>query len=57
MFVFIFISLQDEFTVEIIFYMKGVDVVMFIIVQYNDWLEEEVMSCLIVVQKCFYEMQ
>lgn len=35
-------SLQDESTGEITFYMKGADVVMAGIVQYNDWLEEEV---------------
>lgn len=34
--------LQDESTGEISFYMKGADVVMAGIVQYNDWLEEEV---------------
>lgn len=34
--------LQDESTGEITFYMKGADVVMAGIVQYNDWLEEEV---------------
>uniref|UniRef100_A0A8C3Y9N3 P-type phospholipid transporter n=1 Tax=Catharus ustulatus TaxID=91951 RepID=A0A8C3Y9N3_CATUS len=33
--------LQDESTGEITFYMKGADVVMAGIVQYNDWLEEE----------------
>lgn len=36
------ISLQDESTAEITFYMKGADVAMASIVQYNDWLEEEV---------------
>jgi predicted ribosome-associated RNA-binding protein Tma20 len=35
-------SFQDESTGEITFYMKGADVVMAGIVQYNDWLEEEV---------------
>lgn len=35
---------QDESTGEITFYMKGADVVMSGIVQYNDWLEEEVSS-------------
>lgn len=34
--------LQDESTAEITFYMKGADVAMSTIVQYNDWLEEEV---------------
>lgn len=33
---------QDDQTGEIIFYLKGADVVMQSIVQYNDWLEEEV---------------
>lgn len=33
---------QDESTGEITFYMKGADVMMAGIVQYNDWLEEEV---------------
>ncbi len=36
------IILKDEKTGEIVFYMKGADVVMASIVQYNDWLEEEV---------------
>ena len=31
-------------TGEITFYMKGADTVMSSIVQYNDWLEEEVMA-------------
>lgn len=39
---------QDESTGEITFYMKGADVVMAGIVQYNDWLEEEV---------CFFVFQ
>ncbi len=33
---------QEEDTGEIVFYMKGADVVMQNIVQFNDWLEEEV---------------
>nr|XP_035924710.1 probable phospholipid-transporting ATPase IIB isoform X5 [Halichoerus grypus] len=33
--------LADESTAEITFYMKGADVAMSSIVQYNDWLEEE----------------
>ena len=33
---------QDEDTGEIMFYMKGADMVMQTIVQYNDWLDEEV---------------
>ncbi|XP_076411727.1 putative phospholipid-transporting ATPase IIB isoform X25 [Peromyscus maniculatus bairdii] len=32
---------EDESTAEITFYMKGADVAMSTIVQYNDWLEEE----------------
>ncbi|XP_048405803.1 probable phospholipid-transporting ATPase IIA isoform X2 [Stegostoma tigrinum] len=35
------IIVRDESTGEITFYMKGADVVMMGIVQYNDWLEEE----------------
>ena len=36
------IIVKDENTGEITFYLKGADVVMGSIVQYNDWLEEEV---------------
>uniref|UniRef100_A0A673UBM4 Phospholipid-transporting ATPase n=1 Tax=Suricata suricatta TaxID=37032 RepID=A0A673UBM4_SURSU len=35
------VIVRDESTGEITFYMKGADVVMAGIVQYNDWLEEE----------------
>nr|XP_035127296.2 probable phospholipid-transporting ATPase IIB isoform X5 [Callithrix jacchus] len=35
------IIVRDESTAEITFYMKGADVAMSTIVQYNDWLEEE----------------
>uniref|UniRef100_A0A4W3IY00 Phospholipid-transporting ATPase n=1 Tax=Callorhinchus milii TaxID=7868 RepID=A0A4W3IY00_CALMI len=35
------IIVKDESTGEVTFYMKGADVVMMGIVQYNDWLEEE----------------
>ncbi|XP_064598851.1 probable phospholipid-transporting ATPase IIB [Liolophura sinensis] len=35
------IIVKDEQTGEITFYLKGADVVMTSIVQYNDWLEEE----------------
>ncbi len=35
------IIIRDEQTNEIIFYLKGADVVMQTIVQYNDWLQEE----------------
>ena len=34
--------LQEETSGEITLYMKGADVVMQTIVQYNDWLDEEV---------------
>lgn len=37
-----FCKIQDESSGEITFYMKGADVAMSTIVQYNDWLEEEV---------------
>ena len=40
-FFMLFSSLQDE-AGEITFYLKGADMVMQSIVQYNDWLEEEV---------------
>lgn len=36
------ILIQEESTGDITFYMKGADVAMASIVQYNDWLEEEV---------------
>ena len=36
------IIVREEKTNEIVFYMKGADVVMSSIVQYNDWLDEEV---------------
>ncbi|XP_058547751.1 probable phospholipid-transporting ATPase IIB isoform X9 [Neofelis nebulosa] len=35
------VIVRDESTAEITFYMKGADVAMSSIVQYNDWLEEE----------------
>ncbi|XP_069894914.1 probable phospholipid-transporting ATPase IIB isoform X3 [Dipodomys merriami] len=35
------IIVRDESSAEITFYMKGADVAMSTIVQYNDWLEEE----------------
>uniref|UniRef100_A0A8C0KN06 Phospholipid-transporting ATPase n=1 Tax=Canis lupus dingo TaxID=286419 RepID=A0A8C0KN06_CANLU len=35
------VIVRDESTTEIMFYMKGADVAMSSIVQYNDWLEEE----------------
>jgi len=33
---------QDDASGEIAFYMKGADVVMHNVVQYNDWMDEEV---------------
>ena len=36
------IIVKEEITNEIVFYMKGADTVMVRIVQYNDWLDEEV---------------
>ena len=36
------IIVRDENTGQVIFYLKGADVVMKLVVQYNDWLEEEV---------------
>ncbi|XP_064433647.1 probable phospholipid-transporting ATPase IIB isoform X17 [Mirounga angustirostris] len=36
------VIIRDESTAEITFYMKGADVAMSSIVQYNDWLEEEI---------------
>lgn len=38
---FILYEKQDTTTGEIIFYLKGADVVMSSIVQYTDWLDEE----------------
>ncbi|XP_032510245.1 probable phospholipid-transporting ATPase IIB isoform X4 [Phocoena sinus] len=35
------VIVRDESTAEITFYMKGADVAMSTVVQYNDWLEEE----------------
>ncbi|XP_044897231.1 probable phospholipid-transporting ATPase IIB isoform X13 [Felis catus] len=35
------VIVRDESTAEITFYMKGADVAMSSVVQYNDWLEEE----------------
>ena len=36
--------IQDSGSGEITFYMKGADTVMSRIVQYSDWLEEEVIT-------------
>jgi len=33
---------QDDDSGEISFYMKGADIVMHNVVQYNDWMDEEV---------------
>jgi len=41
------IIVRDTSTGQIIFYLKGADVVMKPIVQYNDWLEEEVSGKLV----------
>ena len=42
---YLFVFLKEEETGEITFYLKGADSVMQSIVQYNDWLEEEVSGC------------
>uniref|UniRef100_A0A3P9PK23 Phospholipid-transporting ATPase n=1 Tax=Poecilia reticulata TaxID=8081 RepID=A0A3P9PK23_POERE len=59
-----FLILQEEATGEITFYMKGADVAMATIVQYNDWLEEECgnmaregLRTLVVAKKCLSEEQ
>ncbi|XP_069907785.1 probable phospholipid-transporting ATPase IIA isoform X1 [Oryctolagus cuniculus] len=58
------IIVRDESTGEITFYMKGADVVMAGIVQYNDWLDEECgnmaregLRVLVVAKKCLAEEQ
>ncbi|KAM6899228.1 putative phospholipid-transporting ATPase IIB [Xenentodon cancila] len=58
------IIVQEESTGEITFYMKGADVAMASIVQYNDWLEEECgnmaregLRTLVVAKKCLSEDQ
>ena len=38
---------QEDESGEVTFYMKGADMVMQSIVQYNDWLDEEV--CVLVI--------
>jgi len=43
---------QDEESGEIAFYMKGADIVMHNVVQYNDWMDEEVRR-FISVQRTF----
>lgn len=55
---------QDLQTGEILFYLKGADVVMSAIVQYTDWLEEEVgnmardgLRTLVVAKKILNEEQ
>lgn len=60
-FFFLFKDLQ---TGEILFYLKGADVVMSAIVQYTDWLEEEVgnmardgLRTLVVAKKVLSEEQ
>lgn len=59
-----FFDLQDLQTGEIIFYLKGADVVMSAIVQYTDWLDEEVgnmardgLRTLVVARKMLTEEQ
>lgn len=56
--------LKDLQTGEILFYLKGADVVMSAIVQYTDWLEEEVgnmardgLRTLVVAKKILTEEQ
>jgi phospholipid-translocating ATPase len=56
--------LQDLQTGEIVFYLKGADVVMSPIVQYTDWLDEEVgnmardgLRTLVVARKMLTEEQ
>lgn len=39
-----YVAMQNKVTGEIVFYVKGADSVMTSIVQYSDWLEEEVES-------------
>ncbi|MEQ2239334.1 ATP synthase subunit 9 [Ilyodon furcidens] len=58
------IIVRDESTGDITFYMKGADVAMASIVQYNDWLEEECgnmaregLRTLVVAKKCLCEEQ
>uniref|UniRef100_A0A3Q3ARJ1 Phospholipid-transporting ATPase n=1 Tax=Kryptolebias marmoratus TaxID=37003 RepID=A0A3Q3ARJ1_KRYMA len=58
------IIVREESTGEITFYMKGADVAMASIVQYNDWLEEECgnmaregLRTLVVSKKCLSEEQ
>uniref|UniRef100_A0A1A7XFN7 Phospholipid-transporting ATPase n=1 Tax=Iconisemion striatum TaxID=60296 RepID=A0A1A7XFN7_9TELE len=58
------IIVREESTGEITFYMKGADVAMASIVQYNDWLEEECgnmaregLRTLVVAKKCLSEEQ
>lgn len=61
---FFLLLLQDLQTGEIYFYLKGADVVMGAIVQYTDWLEEEVgnmaregLRTLVVARKMLSEEQ
>uniref|UniRef100_A0A669DIZ0 Phospholipid-transporting ATPase n=1 Tax=Oreochromis niloticus TaxID=8128 RepID=A0A669DIZ0_ORENI len=58
------IIVREESTGDITFYMKGADVAMASIVQYNDWLEEECgnmaregLRTLVVAKKCLSEEQ
>ena len=43
------LSTQDEESGEITFYMKGADIVMHNVVQYNDWMDEEVSYMLLML--------
>lgn len=59
-----FLPFQDLTTGEIMFYLKGADVVMSAIVQYTDWLDEEVgnmardgLRTLVVAKKVLTEEQ
>lgn len=49
------IIVKDESTQHIVFYLKGADSVMTSIVQYNDWLDEEVICQFLLVKKCVFD--
>ncbi|KAJ3603046.1 hypothetical protein NHX12_030790, partial [Muraenolepis orangiensis] len=51
------IIVREETTGDITFYMKGADVSMATIVQYNDWLDEEGLRTLVVAKKSLSEEQ
>ena len=48
------VHLQEKDSGVITFYMKGADVVMSNIVQYSDWLEEEVCVCVCVCTAVYF---